>query len=198
MLTPGVYNSAYFEHALLARQMGVELVEGRDLVCRGNRVCMRTTDGEQRVDVIYRRIDDDFLDPLHFRADSVLGCAGLVNAARAGNVTIANAVGNGVADDKLLYTYVPDLIRYYLGEEPILQNVETYRLDDPDTRRVGAGVARPSWCSSRSTAPAARASSSVRGADEPTLAELARQGPRPTRAAGSRSEPIGAVDRARR
>jgi uncharacterized circularly permuted ATP-grasp superfamily protein len=132
VLTPGVHNSAYFEHALLAREMGVELVEGRDLVCVGNEVAMRTTAGEQRVDVIYRRIDDEFLDPVHFRADSVIGCAGLLNAARAGRVTIANAVGNGVADDKLLYTYVPDLIRYYLDEEPILPNVETHRLDDPD------------------------------------------------------------------
>ncbi|GHJ50302.1 hypothetical protein Cs7R123_76440 [Catellatospora sp. TT07R-123] len=134
VLTPGVHNSAYFEHALLAREMGVELVEGRDLVCAGNEVSMRTTAGEQRVDVIYRRIDDEFLDPVHFRADSMLGVAGLLNAARAGKVTIANAVGNGVADDKLLYTYVPDLIRYYLGEEPLLPNVETYRLDDPDVR----------------------------------------------------------------
>jgi uncharacterized circularly permuted ATP-grasp superfamily protein len=132
VLTPGVHNSAYFEHTLLAREMGVELVEGRDLICVGNEVAMRTTAGEQRVDVIYRRIDDEFLDPVHFRTDSMLGCAGLLNAARAGNVTIANAVGNGVADDKLLYTYVPDLIRYYLGETPLLDNVETYRLDDPD------------------------------------------------------------------
>ncbi|MFY1634140.1 circularly permuted type 2 ATP-grasp protein [Solwaraspora sp. WMMB335] len=133
VLTPGVHNSAYFEHALLAREMGVELVEGRDLVCVGNEVSMRTTAGEQRVDVIYRRIDDEFLDPVHFRADSVLGVAGLLNAARAGRVTIANAVGNGVADDKLLYTYVPELIRYYLAEEPILPNVETHRPDeDPD------------------------------------------------------------------
>ncbi|MDQ1622274.1 MAG: hypothetical protein QOH19_692, partial [Actinomycetota bacterium] len=133
VLTPGVFNSAYFEHTLLAGLMGVELVEGRDLICRGNRVYMRTTAGEQRVDVIYKRIDDEFLDPLQFRADSMLGCPGLVNAARAGGVTIANAVGNGVADDKLLYTYVPDLIRYYLGEEAVLPNVETYRLEDPDT-----------------------------------------------------------------
>ncbi|MGI5214277.1 circularly permuted type 2 ATP-grasp protein [Plantactinospora sp. CA-290183] len=132
VLTPGVHNSAYFEHALLAREMGVELVEGRDLVCVGNDVAMRTTAGEQRVDVIYRRIDDDFLDPVHFRADSVIGVAGLLNAARCGRVTIANAVGNGVADDKLLYTYVPELVRYYLDEEPILPNVETYRLEDPD------------------------------------------------------------------
>ncbi|MCJ8503795.1 circularly permuted type 2 ATP-grasp protein [Kocuria flava] len=134
VLTPGVFNSAYFEHALLAGLMGVELVEGRDLVVRGDRVYMRTTDGEQRVDVIYKRIDDEFLDPLHFRPDSVLGCSGLVNAARAGNVTIANAVGNGVADDKLTYSYVPDLIRYYLDEEPVLPNVDTYRLEEPEAR----------------------------------------------------------------
>jgi len=132
VLTPGVYNSAYFEHTFLARQMGVELVEGRDLVCRNNVVYMRSTTGEQRVDVVYRRVDDDFLDPLQFRTDSVLGCPGILNAARAGNVTVANAVGNGVADDKLVYTYVPDMIRYYLGEEPVLPNVTTYRLEDPD------------------------------------------------------------------
>jgi uncharacterized circularly permuted ATP-grasp superfamily protein len=131
VLTPGVHNSAYFEHALLARSMGVELVEGRDLVCSGNRVKMRTTSGGRTVDVIYRRVDDDFLDPVHFRADSVLGCPGMINAARAGTVTIANAVGNGVADDKLVYTYVPDLIRYYLGEEPILANVATLRPGEP-------------------------------------------------------------------
>ena len=134
VLTPGVYNGAYFEHALLARTMGVELVEGRDLVCRRGRVMMRTTNGLEPVHVIYRRVDDEFLDPVHFRADSMLGCPGLINAARAGNVTIANAVGNGVADDKLVYTYVPDLIRYYLGEEPILRNVDTWRLGDPESR----------------------------------------------------------------
>lgn len=134
VLTPGVYNSAYFEHTLLAGMMGVELVEGRDLVCRGNRVYMRTTEGEQRVDVIYKRLDDDFLDPQQFRSDSMLGVPGVVNAARAGNVTIANAVGNGVADDKLVYTYVPDLIRYYLGEEPIIPNVDTFRLEEPEAR----------------------------------------------------------------
>jgi uncharacterized circularly permuted ATP-grasp superfamily protein len=132
VLTPGIYNSAYFEHTLLARTLGVELVEGRDLVCSGGRVKMRTTGGEQRVDVIYRRIDDDFLDPVQFRADSLLGCPGLVNAARAGHVTIANAIGNGAADDKLIYSYIPDLMRFYLGEEPILPNVQTYRLDEPD------------------------------------------------------------------
>ena len=132
VLTPGVWNSAYFEHSLLARLMGVELVEGRDLTCRDGVVWMRTTAGEQRVDVVYRRIDDDFLDPLHFRPDSLVGCPGILNAARGGRVTIANAVGNGVADDKLLYTYVPELVRYYLGEEPLLKNVDTFRLEDPD------------------------------------------------------------------
>ncbi|MBA8815140.1 putative circularly permuted ATP-grasp superfamily protein [Microbacterium halimionae] len=131
VLTPGVYNSAYFEHTLLARLMGVELVEGRDLFCMGGKVFMRTTRGPRRVDVIYRRVDDDFLDPLQFRADSMLGAPGLMLAARLGNVTIANAVGNGVADDKLLYTYTPDLIRYYLSEEPIIPIVDTWRLEDP-------------------------------------------------------------------
>jgi len=134
LLTPGAYNSAYFEHSLLARLMGVELVEGRDLHCRGNEVFMRTTTGERRVDVIYRRVDDEFLDPLHSRPDSVVGCAGLMNAVRAGNVTVANAIGNGVADDKLTYTWVPQLIRFYLGEEPILPNVDTYRLEDDADR----------------------------------------------------------------
>lgn len=132
VLTPGVYNSAYYEHSLLARLMGVELVEGRDLFCAGGKVYMRTTEGRRRVDVIYRRVDDDFVDPVSFRADSLLGCPGLLTAARLGHVTIANAVGNGVADDKLMYTYVPDLIRYYLGEEPILPNVDTWRLEEPD------------------------------------------------------------------
>ncbi|MFT4028971.1 MAG: circularly permuted type 2 ATP-grasp protein [Protaetiibacter sp.] len=131
VLTPGVYNSAYFEHTLLARLMGVELVEGRDLYCSGGRVFMRTTAGPKRVDVIYRRVDDEFLDPLQFRADSMLGPPGLMLAARLGNVTIANAVGNGVADDKLVYTYLPELIRYYLSEEPILPNVQTWRLEEP-------------------------------------------------------------------
>jgi uncharacterized circularly permuted ATP-grasp superfamily protein len=134
VLTPGVFNSAYVEHTLLARAMGVELVEGRDLVVRDGVVFMRTTEGERRVDVIYRRIDDDFLDPVHFRAESVLGVPGVLGAARFGSVTIANAVGNGVADDKLLYSYVPDLVRYYLGEEPVLRNVDTYRLEDPEQR----------------------------------------------------------------
>ncbi len=131
VLTPGVFNSAYFEHALLARMMGVELVEGRDLVCVGGQVRMRTTTGDRPVDVIYRRVDDEFLDPVHFRGDSVLGVAGLVSAMRSGRVTVANAVGNGVADDKLIYSYLPDLIRFYLDEDPILGNVETFRCEQP-------------------------------------------------------------------
>jgi uncharacterized circularly permuted ATP-grasp superfamily protein len=134
VLTPGVHNSAYFEHSLLARQMGVELVEGRDLFCRDNTVYIRTTEGERQVDVIYRRIDDDFLDPVQFHPDSVLGVAGLLNAARAGNVVIANAVGNGVADDKLVYTYLPEIVQYYLGEKPLLPNVDTFRCWLPDER----------------------------------------------------------------
>ena len=126
LLTPGVYNSAYYEHMFLAREIGAELVEGSDLVVRDRVVYMRTTGGLQQVDVIYRRIDDDFLDPRVFRRDSLLGAPGLVEAARAGNVTLANAPGTGVADDKSVYVYVPDMIRYYLAQEPILQNVETY------------------------------------------------------------------------
>jgi len=148
VLTPGVANSAYFEHSLLARQMGVELVEGRDLFCRDNQVYMRTTEGERQVDVIYRRIDDAFLDPMQFRPDSVLGVAGLLNAARAGNVVISSAVGNGVGDDKLVYTYVPTIIEYYLGEKPLLANVDTFRcwLDDEREEvldRVGELVIKP-------------------------------------------------------
>jgi len=135
LLTPGVYNSAYFEHTYLARQMGIELVEGRDLVIHDNVVYMRTTGGLRRVDVIYRRVDDDFIDPLSFRADSILGAAGLFNAYRAGNVTLANAFGTGVADDKAIYAYVPQIIRFYLSQEPILNNVETYILADPKQRQ---------------------------------------------------------------
>ena len=130
VLTPGVHNAAHYEHAFLARRMGIELVEGRDLYCRDNVVWMRTTAGPRRVHVIYRRIDDDFLDPVQFRPDSVLGIPGILNAARARNVVIANAVGNGLADDKAVYPYVPAIIRYYLGEEPVLPNVETYDLSD--------------------------------------------------------------------
>ncbi|MBA0048785.1 circularly permuted type 2 ATP-grasp protein [Mycobacterium sp. NPDC050853] len=148
VLTPGVANSAYFEHSLLARQMGVELVEGRDLFCRDNQVYMRTTEGELQVDVIYRRIDDTYLDPMQFRPDSVLGVAGLLNAARAGNVVISSAVGNGVGDDKLVYTYVPTIIEYYLGEKPIVANVDTYRcwLDEEREEvldRIDALVIKP-------------------------------------------------------
>src|SRR5580658_2766471 len=134
VLSPGVFNSAYFEHAYLARQMGIELVEGRDLVTHDNVVYMRTTIGLRRVDVIYRRVDDDFIDPLAFRGDSSLGVAGLFNAYRAGNVTLANAFGTGVADDKALYAYVPEIIKYYLSEEPVLKNVETYLLSRPKER----------------------------------------------------------------
>jgi uncharacterized circularly permuted ATP-grasp superfamily protein len=132
VLTPGVHNAAYFEHVLLARLMGVELVEGSDLVVIGNNLFMRTTQGERPVHVVYRRVDDEWIDPLQFRPDSVVGVAGLVNAVRAKTVSMANAIGNGVADDKLVYTYVPELIRYYLNEDPLLENVETYRLEDPD------------------------------------------------------------------
>jgi len=135
LLTPGVFNSAYFEHTYLARQMGLDLVEGRDLVTHDNVVYMRTTDGLKRVDVIYRRVDDDFSDPLIFRPDSALGCAGLFNAYRAGNVTVANAFGTGLADDKAIYAYVPRMIRYYLNEDPILPNVETWLLNEEKDRR---------------------------------------------------------------
>src|SRR6187200_1892546 len=135
LLTPGVYNSAYYEHAYLARHMGIELVEGRDLVVHDNIVYMRTIQGPQRVDVIYRRVDDDFLDPLAFRVDSALGAPGLFSAYRAGNVTLANALGTGVADDKAIYAYVPRIIRYYLDQDPILANVETHLMTDPAPRR---------------------------------------------------------------
>jgi uncharacterized circularly permuted ATP-grasp superfamily protein len=134
VLTPGVGNSAYFEHAFLARQMGIALVEGRDLLVHDNIVYMRTTAGLKRVDVIYRRVDDDFLDPLAFRADSRLGVAGLLNAYRAGNVSLANAIGTGVADDKALYAYIPAIIKFYLSEEPILHNVQTYLCSNPSDR----------------------------------------------------------------
>ncbi len=135
LLTPGVYNSAYFEHTYLARQMGIELVEGRDLVTHDNIVYMRTTAGLRRVDVIYRRVDDDFIDPLAFRSDSILGVAGLFNAYRARNVMLANAFGTGLADDKAIYAYVPAIIRYYLNEDPILPNVETFLMSDPVHRQ---------------------------------------------------------------
>lgn len=135
VLTPGVYNSAYYEHSFLAQQMGVELVEGRDLVVQDGFVYMRTTDGQQKVDVLYRRIDDDFLDPKAFRPDSMLGVPGIMDAYRRGNVALANAPGGGVADDKVMYAFVPDVIRYYLNEEPILPNVPTYLCINDDDRK---------------------------------------------------------------
>jgi uncharacterized circularly permuted ATP-grasp superfamily protein len=146
--TPGPFNSAYFEHAFLARQMGVELVEASDLVVRDDVVYMRTTTGLERVHAIYRRLDDDFVDPLEFRLDSVLGVPGLVRAYRAGTVALANAIGTGVADDKAVYHYVPEMIRFYLGEEPILANVPTYLMSDPEQReaalaRMGELVFKP-------------------------------------------------------
>jgi len=132
LLTPGVYNSAYYEHSFLADKLGVELVEGRDLFVRDELVYMRTTQGSKRVDVIYRRIDDDFLDPLAFRPDSALGVPGLLSAYQAGNVTLANAVGTGIADDKAVYSYMPGIIKFYLGAEPILRNVPTWRCREPE------------------------------------------------------------------
>ncbi|WP_181707564.1 circularly permuted type 2 ATP-grasp protein [Chthonobacter rhizosphaerae] len=135
LMTPGPLNSAYYEHSFLADKLGVDLVEGRDLFVRDNVVYMRTTEGPKRVDVLYRRIDDDFLDPLAFRPDSVLGVPGLISAYRAGNVNVANAVGTGVADDKAMYTYMPDIVRFYLGEEPVLKNVPTWRCREPDSLR---------------------------------------------------------------
>ena len=134
LLTPGIYNSAYFEHTFLAKEMGIELAEGRDMVVVNDIVYLKTTTGLQRVDVIYRRIDDDFLDPLVFRSDSSLGIAGVINAWRAGNVAIVNAPGSGIADDKAVYPYVPDIIRYYLGQEPILNNVPTYQMTNKADR----------------------------------------------------------------
>ncbi len=134
LLTPGIFNSAYFEHTFLAKEMGVELAEGRDLVCKNDKVYLKTTHGLRRVDVIYRRVDDDFLDPLVFRSDSALGVAGVIHAWRAGNVALVNAPGSGIADDKAVYAYVPEIIRYYLGESPILQNVPTYQMTDHQDR----------------------------------------------------------------
>ena len=134
VLTPGIHNSAYFEHSFLADQMGAELCEGQDLFVDGGKVFMRTTTGPERVDVIYRRIDDDYLDPLTFRPDSMLGVPGLFDAYRAGNVTLVNAPGTGIADDKAVYTYVPEIIEFYLGEKPLLKNVPTYNCTDPEQR----------------------------------------------------------------
>ena len=141
ILTPGIYNSAYYEHSFLARQMGIELVEGRDLVLDRGQIFRRTTRGLKRIDVIYRRVDDDFLDPLAFRHDSLLGVAGLLGAYQAGNVGLANAMGTGVADDKGIYPFVPEMIRFFLKEEPILDNVETFRPLIPHT----ASTSWPTW-----------------------------------------------------
>ncbi len=135
LLTPGIYNSAYYEHTFLARQMGIELVEGRDLLIENHKVFMKTTSGLQQVDVIYRRIDDEFLDPLLFNKNSLLGVPGIMGAYRKGTVALANAVGNGVADDKAVYAYVPDMIKYYLNEEPILPNVPTYQMSNKEERK---------------------------------------------------------------
>jgi uncharacterized circularly permuted ATP-grasp superfamily protein len=132
LLTPGQFNSAYYEHSFLADKLGIELVEGRDLLVEDDVVYMRTTEGSQRVDVIYRRLDDDFIDPLVFRPDSILGVPGLMGAYLAGNVTLANAVGTGVADDKAVYTYMPEIIDFYLGEKTLLKNVPTWRCREPD------------------------------------------------------------------
>jgi uncharacterized circularly permuted ATP-grasp superfamily protein len=132
LLTPGRFNSAYFEHTFLAQQMGIPLVEGQDLFVKDGKVYMRTTSGPQRVDVIYRRLDDNFLDPLAFRPDSLLGVPGLLSAYRLGNVVVANAIGTGVADDKSIYPYVPEMVRFYLGEEPILKNVPTWQCRRPE------------------------------------------------------------------
>jgi uncharacterized circularly permuted ATP-grasp superfamily protein len=135
LLTPGIFNSAYYEHTFLARQMGIPLVEGRDLVVDNHKVFMKTTNGLKEVHVIYRRVDDEFIDPLVFRQDSLLGVPGIVNAYRKGSIAIVNALGTGVADDKAVYAYVPQMIKYYLNEEPVLANVPTYRLDDDEMRQ---------------------------------------------------------------
>lgn len=132
LLTPGVYNSAFYEHSFLADKLGIELVEGRDLIVRNQQAFMRTTEGLKRIDVLYRRVDDDFLDPLTFRPDSALGVPGLMAAYNAGNITLANAVGTGIADDKAIYSYMPDIVRFYLDEEPILKNVPTWRCREPE------------------------------------------------------------------
>lgn len=161
LLTPGRFNSAYFEHVFLAEQMGIELVEGQDLFVDEGQGFMRTTEGRQRLDVIYRRLDDDFMDPLAFNPDSVLGVPGLLSVVRAGRVTLANAIGGGVADDKSIYPYVPEIVRFYLGEEPLLQNVPTYRLGEADDLAYTLSAWTNSW-SRRRAARAATACWSAR------------------------------------
>ena len=142
LMTPGVYNSAYYEHSFLADKLGIELVEGRDLIVKNDEVFMRTTEGLKRVDVIYRRVDDDFLDPLTFRPDSALGVPGLMSAYAAGNITLANAVGTGIADDKAIYSYMPEIVKFYLGEEPILKNVPDLALPRAEGSRLRARQSR--------------------------------------------------------
>ena len=192
LLTPGVHNSAYYEHSFLARQMGIELVEGGDLVCHEDVVYMRTTRGLQRVDVIYRRIDDDFLDPLIFRRDSLLGAAGLFNAYRAGNVAIANAPGTGVADDKAVYAYVPEMIRYYLSEEPLLPQVKTFLgSDEADLAYILdhlAGARRQDGGRKRRLRDADRAGLDLEGADSVQAPDQGRAA-RVHRAADDRPQP---------
>ena len=161
LLTPGHYNSAFYEHSFLADNMGIELVEGRDLEVDDDMVWMRTIDGRVRVDVIYRRIDDAFLDPLVFNRDSLLGVPGLMAAYLAGNVTLVNAPGTGIADDKAIYSYMPEIVRYYTGEEPKLPNVETWRCREPEALAMCSTIS-PSWWSSWSTARAATACWSAR------------------------------------
>ena len=185
LLTPGIYNSAYFEHSFLAQQMGIELVEGRDLVVDADVVYMKTIHGLQRVDVIYRRIDDEFLDPLAFRPDSLLGVPGLMGAYRAGNVALANAVGNGVADDKAVYAYVPDFIRYYLGEEPMLG---TWRRTSARVRATCGTCSTSAGTGGESGGRVGR----LRHADGPasdkeTIEEFRAEDRRPIRATTSRS-----------
>ena len=185
MWTPGPANSAYFEHAFLARQMGVELVEASDLVVRDDVCYMRTTSGLARVNAIYRRLDDAFIDPLEFRPDSLLGVPGLIRAYRAGTVAIVNAIGTGVADDKAVYCYVPEMIRFYLGEEPLLENVTTYLLDDPSSSRRRSRASTSS-CSSRPASRAATACVIGPATDERRLEALAARGAQPARRNGSR------------
>ena len=150
VMTPGIHNSAYFEHSFLADQMGAELVEGRDLKVTGGRLCMRTTTGFRPIDVLYRRIDDDFLDPLVFRSDSALGVAGVMDIYRAGRLTLANAPGTGIADDKAVYSYMPDIVEFYTGEQPILNNVPTWRCAG---RSTSCFPSSPTWCSWEGTSP---------------------------------------------
>ena len=197
--TPGPANSAYFEHTFLARQMGVELVEASDLVVRDDACYMRTTSGLSRVHTIYRRLDDDFIDPLEFRPDSMLGVPGLMRAYRAGTVAVANAVGTGVADDKAIYCYVPEMVRFYLGEEPILENVPTFLLGDPEQRahvlgRLGELVVKPTG-ESGGKGVFIGPSATERGDRPPGRADRGRPGALDRTGAGA---PVHGPDRRRR